>query len=490
MKPRVLMVVLPHLIQASADGVKIRSYLSFPYGVLSIATYCKDVGEFRVLDMNTHRNPMLELVHVLDVWKPDIVGVSCMFDNAYVHAREVFGLAKESGALTVMGGSTATHSYREILDEQPDLDAVCVGEGEIPMLELLDSGTFNHQAWVTAGFYQPRLSLEWDLDSLIDIDYSFINIDSYRMKEAFSPHTKLPVHGDGNAKQMFVMTSRGCPYSCRFCTNANIHGKKVRMASVEAIVAHVRKLVDRYGMEVLTIYDDQLLIDTDRAKQLFRELAQFGLRIECPNGLSVRFIDDELAGLMRKAGMDTVYLAIESGSQYVLDKLMHKPLKVEMVGPVVESLRRHGFFVHGFFVMGMPGETREHRLQTVQFIKDIDLDWAAFNLVVPLVGSDLYRECLENGWIEKQSIEDMAKELGGGQRYIIRMPGVNPDDVAREVYEYNLDVNFHNNRRMRIGDYRTAARCFEEVLRGYPGHELAAKYLLKCREEMNHDRNR
>jgi len=92
-----------------------------------------------------------------------------------------------------------------------------------------------------------------------------------------------------NAKQFFVITSRGCPFSCRFCMNAASLDKTVRYSSVKRVIAHVKDLVENYGMNVLTIYDDQLLYDKKRAKELFRQLAQFNLRIDCPNGLTVAF---------------------------------------------------------------------------------------------------------------------------------------------------------------------------------------------------------
>ena len=161
---------------------------------------------------------------------------------------------------------------------------------------------------------EPNPGIYVDLDEVIDIDYSFIKPDEYPMQESFSPFTlKKTFH-----KQFFVVTTRGCPFNCDFCCNSANPDKTMRYASVDKIIEHVGKLVDDYGMNILTFYDDQILFNKKRAKDLFRKLIPFNLRIECPNGLSVAFIDDELAGLMRKAGMDTVNLAIESGSPYVL----------------------------------------------------------------------------------------------------------------------------------------------------------------------------
>ena len=238
-------------------------------------------------------------------------------------------------------------------------------------------------------------------------------------------------------------------------------------------------------MDVLTIYDDQLLIDMPRAKELFRRLAEFNLRIECPNGLSVRYIDSEMAKLMKLAGMDTIYLAIESGSEYVLKKLIHKPLELSMVAPAVKALRKYDIFIHAFLVMGMPGEKSEHRKETSRFIKSIGIDWSGFQMAMPFKGSRLYEICIKNDWIDKQSINSIDMRANGiFVKTIINIPGIDKEKVNQEVYEMNLDVNFHNNYRMKIGDYKTAARCFEEVLRRYKEHKWAKHYLEICEQKL------
>jgi radical SAM superfamily enzyme YgiQ (UPF0313 family) len=317
------------------------------------------------------------------------------------------------------------------------------------------------------------------LDKAIPIDYALVDVENYQMREAFSPFI-----GDTNKdkKQFFLVTSRGCPYKCVFCsTSSTLYGNKIRYASVDAIIAHVEHLVSKYGVNVLTIYDDQLLSNQNRAKEIFKRLAQFNLRIECPNGLSVAFIDDEMAALMKKAGMDTVALAIESGSAYMLREVIHKPLKLEMVKPVVQILRKYGFFIEGFFVIGIPGEKEAHRAETLNFIKDVELDWCGFSLATPLRGSELYDICIKNGYIRKDlkigEIED--------KKYIIKTPDLDPEDITKKTYLMNLDVNFVNNYRMKIGDYKVAANCFRDVIKRYTNHAFAYYYLVKAQESMN-----
>jgi len=496
----ILLVTLPYLLRRrEAKNSKIRSFEAFPYGLLSVASYVQRGSarpvNIKIIDCNVHgEDEYLGVIrNCLDECRPDIVGLSMMFDNSYIYLESITRMVKnfDDSVLLVLGGAAASFSWEVILAEQEYLDAICYAEGELPFLKLVnadDRRAFLDEdpSWATRKSMQagkkPQASFIVDLNEVIDIDYSLVDNDSYRMREAFSPF----LQEDGAQKrQYFLVSSRGCPYRCVFCSNSSIHGKQIRYADVEHVVEHVARLVSDYGMNILTIYDDQLLSNAARAKQLFRELARFDLRIECPNGLSVAFIDEEMALLMKRAGVDTVALAIESGSEQMIRQVIHKPLKLEMVKPVVQLLRRHGLFVEGFFVNGLPGERDEHRKETLEFIKDVELDWSGFSLAAPFRGSPLYDICVRNGYI------DSGLKLGDVvlDKYIITTPDSDPEHVTRETYLMNLDVNFVNNYRMKSGDYEVAANCFRDVIRRYDGHAFAYYFLARALEQMACDRN-
>lgn len=476
MKPRVLFINLPYVVtNIDSTRPKIRSFHAFPLGLLSVATYNKNHANIRMIDCDSydvgHRIDLVE--RTMREFKPSIVGFSMMFDNSYVHLSSFLKLVKSINpdVITVLGGSAASYSYAEILSEQPNLNALCYSEGEIPFRELLLTSTFSNPAWITAEKLNtpPIRSLVSNVDDITAIDYSFCDPVDYDMHEAFSPFAKL------HRNCFFMLTSRGCPFKCTFCSNAALHGQNVRQASVDVIINHVKDLVYNYGMETLIIYDDQLLYKPNRAKELFKQLAQFDIRIEAPNGVSVRYIDNEMALLMRAAGMDTVYLAVESGSDYVLHNLIKKPLKLSMVTPAIKALRAADFFIHAFIVLGMPGETDEHREETYRFLLEQDIDWAGINLATPVRGSQLYTDCINNGWIKKQAISDIVDKA-----YIINFPGTDLAAVEAQAYAMNINVNFHHNRRIRVGDYEVAALCFKQVLQRYGDHTWAKHYLELC----------
>jgi radical SAM superfamily enzyme YgiQ (UPF0313 family) len=379
-----------------------------------------------------------------------------------------------------MGGPAATVSYTEILNEQPHIDAICYSEGELALCRLVDASDrkqeISRAPWITreslARQTMPRTVYVDSLNDVIDADYDLVDVNAYSMKEAFSPFASY--RDEEGVKQFFIVTSRGCPFKCVFCAEPAFHGSTMRYADVDTIIAHVEFLVLKYGMNVLTFYDDQLLLNQDRAKELFRRLVPFNLRIEMPNGVTLVYIDDELASLMKSAGVDTIFLAIESGSDHVLRNIIKKPLKIRKAKPVIEILQKHEIFVQAFFIIGFPGERESDRQETLSFIKEAGIDWSFFNFATPLRGSELHRICKEKGWLDEryQGIGDMDM-----MSYVIRAPGIDPDHITAQIYEMNLDTNFVNNYRMKSRDFETAARCFQEVIDRHPSHPFAHYFL-------------
>jgi anaerobic magnesium-protoporphyrin IX monomethyl ester cyclase len=482
----ILLVVLPSNLgapQLDASKKTHRTYLAFPYGVLTIASYLKryasGLSGVTILDLNlpNDRTPAELLAAALAECAPDVVGFSMSYDVSYPWLKALIAVVREHNAETcvVAGGPAVTTAYAEILADC-DLDACCYSEGEVALKELVEAedidAALSRDPWVRKAKLSAKPVYD-DLDRIVDVDYELVDVGAYSMKEAFSPFTKFTT----SSKQFFIVTSRGCPFKCVFCAEPSFHGANMRYVSVDRAVEHVAMLKDRYGLSVLTIYDDQILMNKPRAKEFFAKLAPLNIRVEMPNGVTLSYIDEEMAALMKAAGVDTLFLAIEHGSKRVLKDVIRKPIAYNRIKPTIELLQAAGIYCQGFFVIGLPGETRAEREETRDVILDWGLDWASFNYATPLRGSELFRQCKANGWIEERYLPIGAIDM---TKYVIRAPGIDPAEIESFVFNANLDVNFVHNRNMRIGNFEVARRTFKELVERHPGQAFAHYFLARC----------
>lgn len=472
----VLFIIPPYI--ADKDRYAQRSFVTMPQGVLSVASYIKDVAHSTVFDCNLYGADYERgIKRLLIDHSFDVIGISLMFDISYRYISGILSIIKGHGVI-VVGGAAATPNYRQILNEQPDISAVCYGEGENAMREYIETGIFG-KGWAVLGI-EPERNVVTDLDACIDIDYSIVDIEAYQdaIEEAYSPY----MHGKAGKRQFIIITSRGCPYSCTFCMNSLNPDKTVRYASVDAIITQVEKLINQYGMNVLTFYDDQILHNHDRALELFTRLKPYGLRIEMPNGVNVAGLDEPIVRAMHEAGVDTIYLAIESGSKEML-KVMRKPVNLDKAREVVKLLRKYDMFIFVFLVIGLPEETDAHRQETIDFIREIKPDLINPKPASPVYGSSLRKQCIEMGYIQERPFGDYEM-----MESVIRTETNNPDYIHAQAMAMNYRTNFVENYRMSIGDYKTAKHYFAYVANKYPD-EIFAHYYYAQSLYMENNKN-
>ncbi|BCZ48615.1 B12-binding domain-containing radical SAM protein [Clostridium gelidum] len=494
-----ILFVIPLNVKINTDGNNKEQIIkSVPYGVLSIATYIKANSakeiNIEVLDFNSFSYNDLEMCDILTEkiisFKPNILAVSVMFNLPYSYLNEFSKIAHcyDENILILAGGIVATNSFQQLLDENKYVDAVCYGEGEIPYLKLVNSNDIydiieNDVSWITRKSIlkgvKPQTSYINNLDEIPLLDFSLININSYGERLITKNLRKGTSNNNGSV--IPIHTTRGCPFNCVFCCAGANHGKKVRYMSAERVVSDVEEMIKLYNLRKLSIDDDQFLFDTQRAKKILEGLSNLGIKIELASGISVAFIDDEIAYLLKKSGVDIVNLAIESGSDHVLKEIISKPLKVAQIKPAIASLRKYGLTVHAFFIIGFPNESEYDRECTLRLINEIGFDWSYIYIATPFKGSRLYDLCIENNYI------DLSQNILDATTYncVINAPNIDPEYITKKAYIMNLEVNFVKNYRMSIGDYEMAGGYFKSISEKYPNHAFAHYYLAKVYEKIN-----
>ncbi|WP_377295091.1 radical SAM protein [Rhizobium sp. SG2393] len=497
-----LLFVVPPYFNASDYIGKVRNAVlpafTIPYGILSMETYlktnCETPVDIQVVDLNVtlktlveegraddHEQIFAEELHgILETFGPDIVGVSALFNTSFRYIQSLVATVKrfDKSILTIAGGGLPSAAYGMMLDRCPDLDAICKGEGELPLKALIDASDratvlSDHKSWITregvARGKVPAHDFIDNLDEIPQLNYEILDLNNYNSRSIDKRYA------NEQRREMAIHTSRGCPFLCVFCSNPSLHGRTVRFMSIERVVEDVRRMRDAFGMTVLMVEDDHFFHDRDRAKRLLAALAELDVRLEFPNGVAVYAIDEEVAELFSKAGVSAVALAVESGSDHVLNNIIKKPLKKKLIRPAVEALRKFEVRSHVFIVAGLPGEEDDHRQETLEMLLDNGFDWIHVYLAIPIFGSRLYEICVENGYIQSSDSDDFV-----ATKTVINVPGQDPKKLEAYAYETQLRVNFIENYNMRIGRYDVAIHYMKNVCDKYPDHAFGQLYLARC----------
>ncbi|GHT95168.1 B12-binding domain-containing radical SAM protein [Betaproteobacteria bacterium] len=471
-----------------------------PLGVLSMSAFLKkwEKVEVQLIDFNIEAVACQSFdydsffafaqnrLSQLD-FKPDLIGVSCLFSPAFQNFMETGLAARQVFENTVIigGGNIPTSAWQEIYLPTPEkspFDALCYGEGELPMLELVRSGNpFEYfktaKSWITPekacnGFVPQHTFIE-NLDEIPFFDYDLCDIDQH--------NANLVVTSFATSKKersFHVMTSRGCPFKCTFCASHAVHGRDMRYHSLERIRADFMMLKEKYGATMLIFQDDHFMSDRNRVFTILNTLKELDLHSTYQSGLALYALDRPMLEAFHAAGVRQLVLAVESGSQRVLKHLMKKPLKLEISQRVANDCRELGIYTNTNILIGIPGETKEDIEDTRKNLRTINSNWFHINCTSPLVGSEIHAVAKKHGYIQGNTLGADYKVAA------IETPDFSVAHIREMQYLLNLELNFVYNNDMRLGEYQTALKGFENVITIRKDHAFAWFYAGECHKQL------
>jgi len=379
---------------------------SMPLGLGFLIANCKEPGvEFRVFDgaLNNAPSSSDSFKGFLLSYCPDVVGVSC-WSRTYKETREVIAVVKAllPECVVVMGGIHPTVYTVKTLEDS-GTDYLLIGECESSFKMFLSAlGGSGKLEDVPGLAYRRRdgtvaanpLSYVQDLDSIALPDYDAIQLEAY-LKKGYS-------YFSGRNRSAPIWMSRGCPYSCKFCSAHMINGKKIRRHSVEYGIEWITMLYERYHIRQINIIDDNFTFDAAYTRSFCEALIRKnfkGLTMNTANGIRAQRTDFETLKLMKRAGWKVAVVAPESGSRRML-RIMKKGLDPDMWPEKVREIRKAGLSPIGLFLAGYPGETLEDLKQTEALVRRCDFDHLVVQYFQPMPGTPIYQELVEKGEIE------------------------------------------------------------------------------------------
>jgi len=347
----------------------------------------------------------------VEYFDPDFIGISSMFSSSQPRALHHADLVKEvSNAPVVMGGIHPSIEPVETLKHK-SVDFVIEGEGEqrlLKLLNMLNKGekdfNFDGISYKKKGkiIYNPRKTRIQNLDLIPFPNRNLVNFEKYvDIGVPFAPFPK-------GKRPCQILTSRGCPFHCVFCSTVNHWGRTFRKRSVDNIMKEIHYMIDKYKVDEIQFADDNMTIDKQRAFELFeRYRDEVKLPWCTPHGLMIKTLDKKMIKVMAESGAYQVTIAIESGSRRVLKEIIHKPVPPkEVVKEFVDLFHKYGVQVHGLFVVGFPGEKKKEIIKTLEYPFDVGFESVTYFTANPMPGSELYDICKEKGYLKENGYKD------------------------------------------------------------------------------------
>jgi radical SAM superfamily enzyme YgiQ (UPF0313 family) len=383
----VLFNASPHRGLQPSQCIELPLSLLFPATPLDRAGY-----RVTIIDESVNRNWRRDLEEALKT-KLICFGVTCMTGPQILHALAVCKLVRERqpDAPIVWGGVHASILAEQTL-QNPLVDIVVVGEGENTFIELvkaLESGTPLAQVKGIAFRENGKVTFTGgrefvDMDALPPLTYRLIDMNRYRRQLFGIDHITFN-------------SSRGCTASCSFCWDPVMHRRQFRAMRAGTVLDHIQRMMRDYGLRGFGFNDDNFFVDLRRAHDIFEGMVRAGLNLSIAK-LHIRVdtvckMEAEFLDLMRRAGVRTISLGVESGSPRLLE-LVNKRITVDQVVEANRRLHRHGIAPSYTFMMGLPEETTDELGQTIRLALKLadenpEMKWG-FNVYTPYPGTQLY----------------------------------------------------------------------------------------------------
>lgn len=249
-------------------------------------------------------------------------------------------------------------------------------------------------------------------------------------------HLDIKSYFDGSKLFPYIdiIGGRGCPYQCAFCLWPQVmHGKKYRLRTARNIVDEMEHDIEHWP-EIkkgeFFFEDDTFTVNPKRAYAICNEIFQRNLSVTWSINTRADVIDYELFRQMKKAGCRLLLVGFESGDQGMLNG-MKKHITLEKMKEFVVLVKKAGLQVHGCFVLGLPGETRETIERTIQFALTTKMDTVQFSAAIPFPGTEYYRMCQEAGLLEAKNWSDWLNE--GEQATVVNYPGLSKSEIEKSV---------------------------------------------------------
>lgn len=454
-----------------------------PIGLMSVATHIKKKIPFccpEIIDVNFDN-----VADKIKKSKYDLLGMSAMTID-YNKAVKLAQRIKFTTKVPIIIGGVHISLLPQSLKRCFNLGVI--GKGEETMLEIVQlykqNASFDHRYLKDIPglvYFHNNKIIKTDerkliepLDTIPIPDSSLINPKYF----AFKP--LLPWGEFG--REGIILTSRGCPYKCVFCSTTQFW-KKVRFFSVEHIVAEVKNLVDRFNVDHIQIFDDLFTINKNRLKLIASEFEKKRItkRVKFSGQLRANLVDDELCEILKRMNFQIASFGFESGSERILRYLKNETVTVEHNKKAIETCVRYGFKVVGSLIFGSPGETIEDMHQTIEFIKftkkaGADRIWSF--VMTPFPATKIWDIAKERRKVSEDMDFDLLSHYAVDNPLLLDET-IDKKEFKKIFYQASSHLNYYKWKKLRSLLRNDPIRTFKLILKNPFDYlkRISAKYI-------------
>lgn len=365
-----------------------------------ITAVLKNQFELAIIDANVNEYSQETLKRKLEEYSPQVVMVTALSVEYFKAYHTVARLSKEAlpKVQVIMGGVYPTVCPEDVIgDENVDIAMMGHAEGRLDLLlSYLEKGDYGSIECFEGIAYRkegekrviPLSHYIGDVPRMVKPDYSLIDVDKYLDAERKSiANQNMEVKG----RSASIISSYGCPYNCLFCATRTISGRKVAYRPADDVLEEIDFFVREKQVEAIIFIDDCILADKERAKYLFQEIINRKYHIEIQiTTVAAWHLDREILQLMKEAGLSKLGISVESGNERVLHKIIHKPLRLEILPDIVSICRELDILMRANFVIGFPGETWDDIRDSLRAAEALDFDLVDIHIATVLPKTELY----------------------------------------------------------------------------------------------------
>jgi radical SAM superfamily enzyme YgiQ (UPF0313 family) len=367
-----------------------------PLGLASLAATLEEshIG-VRIID-GAVNNDYQDVTRRILGERPNYVGITASTVSIYNAAKIAQMVKDENPSITVIiGGPHITAVPIETMERFADFDIGVIGESEHTIVELLTAlENKGDLATVKGIVYRGHGIIRTDARPYIE-DLDSLPMPAWHLLPDLTKYYCPPVHTVKRLPATLMVTSRGCPAKCKFC-DRSVFGNHSRANSAEYVLGMMRILYHKYGIREFQFRDDNFLAFRTRLVELCGLIKEERMDIAWSLAGRIDMVNPDILALLHEAGCWQIWYGIESGSQRVLD-FINKRTRLDMIRQAIRWTNDAGIDACGFFMMGIPTETRDDIEKTLRFSRELGLREAHFTFFTPFPGCELYNNVVEYG---------------------------------------------------------------------------------------------